>query len=76
VGNAFPPPVAEAVGRAIAAVLRPEQREELLGAYEMEPGDSSSPDMAPEQMAFPVSGTSESQAPSENRVGDFVSAGA
>ncbi|WP_086769791.1 DNA cytosine methyltransferase [Streptomyces bobili] len=75
VGNAFPPPVAEAVGRAIAAVLRPEQREELLGAYEMEPGDSSSPDMAPEQMSFPVSGTSESQTPRENRVGDFVSAG-
>ncbi|MFJ9849519.1 DNA cytosine methyltransferase [Streptomyces sp. NPDC101150] len=30
VGNAFPPPVAEAVGRAIASVLQPERREELL----------------------------------------------
>ncbi|MGW6409228.1 DNA cytosine methyltransferase [Streptomyces vinaceus] len=36
VGNAFPPPVAEAVGRAIAAVLRPEHREELLQGYRME----------------------------------------
>ncbi|MFD4246583.1 DNA cytosine methyltransferase [Streptomyces sp. NPDC058525] len=33
VGNAFPPPVAEAVGRAIAAVLRPEHREELIKGY-------------------------------------------
>ncbi|GHG58128.1 DNA cytosine methyltransferase [Streptomyces griseocarneus] len=33
VGNAFPPPVAEAVGRAIAAVLRPEDQTgaELVG---------------------------------------------
>ncbi|MGW3470801.1 DNA cytosine methyltransferase [Saccharopolyspora sp. NPDC000995] len=36
VGNAFPPPVAEAVGRAIAAVLRPELRDELLVDLEME----------------------------------------
>ncbi|MGE7385420.1 DNA cytosine methyltransferase [Streptomyces sp. NPDC004126] len=36
VGNAFPPPVAEAVGRAIAAVLRPEHRSELLKGYQME----------------------------------------
>ncbi|MFJ6939085.1 DNA cytosine methyltransferase [Streptomyces sp. NPDC101132] len=38
VGNAFPPPVAEAVGRAIAAVLRPAQRDELLAGYEIEGG--------------------------------------
>ncbi|MFE9252951.1 DNA cytosine methyltransferase [Streptomyces sp. NPDC007088] len=36
VGNAFPPPVAEAAGRAIAAVLRPGMREELLKPYRME----------------------------------------
>ncbi|MFJ5090638.1 DNA cytosine methyltransferase [Streptomyces sp. NPDC088674] len=37
VGNAFPPPVAEAVGRAIAAMLRPgEARAELLKPYEMD----------------------------------------
>ncbi|RZU24674.1 DNA cytosine methyltransferase [Streptomyces sp. BK239] len=36
VGNAFPPPVAEAVGRAIAAVLRPEHRDDLLAKYAME----------------------------------------
>ncbi|MCY0934750.1 DNA cytosine methyltransferase [Streptomyces sp. H34-S4] len=36
VGNAFPPPVAEAVGRSIAAVLRPEQRTDLLQGYSFE----------------------------------------
>lgn len=36
VGNAFPPPVAEAAGRAIAAVLRPAEREDLLKPYRME----------------------------------------
>ncbi|GAA0512157.1 DNA (cytosine-5-)-methyltransferase [Saccharopolyspora thermophila] len=37
VGNAFPPPVAEAVGRAIAAVLRPElRRGGFLEGLEME----------------------------------------
>ncbi|MFD9353238.1 DNA cytosine methyltransferase [Streptomyces sp. NPDC060031] len=40
VGNAFPPPVAEAVGRAIAAVLRPERRDELLQGYDFK-GDSA-----------------------------------
>ncbi|MFB7263075.1 DNA cytosine methyltransferase [Streptomyces nojiriensis] len=35
VGNAFPPPVAEAVGRAVAAVLRPEYRDSLLAGYQM-----------------------------------------
>ncbi|MGW6740959.1 DNA cytosine methyltransferase [Streptomyces sp. NPDC055025] len=38
VGNAFPPPVAEAVGRAIAAVLRPELRSKLLESYVMDDG--------------------------------------
>ncbi|TDD47907.1 DNA cytosine methyltransferase [Saccharopolyspora elongata] len=42
VGNAFPPPVAEAVGRAIAAVLRPELRDELLEGLEMEDEIASS----------------------------------
>ena len=75
VGNAFPPPVAEAVGRAIAAVLRPEQRDELLNSYEMEPRDTSPLEATPEQMAFPVSGIPQSQASSNDRVGDFESAG-
>ncbi|RII19717.1 Modification methylase HpaII [Streptomyces sp. YIM 130001] len=39
VGNAFPPPVAEAVGRAIAAVLRPELRDALLAGYVMDGGE-------------------------------------
>ncbi|SNS04549.1 DNA cytosine methyltransferase [Actinacidiphila glaucinigra] len=33
VGNAFPPPVAEAIGRAIAAVLRPAEADSLLEGY-------------------------------------------
>ncbi|KFF96345.1 DNA methyltransferase [Streptomyces scabiei] len=56
VGNAFPPPVAEAVGRAIAAVLRPEHRDELLNGYEMGAGEAESSDLKSEQMALPVSG--------------------
>ncbi|MGW2233724.1 DNA cytosine methyltransferase [Streptomyces sp. NPDC001759] len=58
VGNAFPPPVAEAVGRAIAAVLRPEHRTELLAKYAMESSDSSRPAVAgprAEQMELSVS---------------------
>ncbi|AYN41129.1 DNA (cytosine-5-)-methyltransferase [Streptomyces dangxiongensis] len=54
VGNAFPPPVAEAVGRAIAAVLRPEARNELLRDYVMDTGDGGSESMPTEQMVFPV----------------------
>ncbi|MEU9116922.1 DNA (cytosine-5-)-methyltransferase [Streptomyces sp. NPDC048483] len=36
VGNAFPPPVAEAVGRAIASVLQPERGEKLLEGLAIE----------------------------------------
>ncbi|WP_165986231.1 DNA cytosine methyltransferase [Streptomyces sp. YIM 98790] len=51
VGNAFPPPVAEAVGRAIHAVLRPESREEKLADYVIE-GEGSAPEVPaePEQI--------------------------
>ncbi|MFB7493957.1 DNA cytosine methyltransferase [Streptomyces sp. NPDC056161] len=56
VGNAFPPPVAEAIGRAIAAVLRPEHdRNELLGGYEMDGVDSVPSVPQSEQMTLPVS---------------------
>ncbi|MGW9591588.1 DNA cytosine methyltransferase [Streptomyces chartreusis] len=61
VGNAFPPPVAEAVGRAIAAVLRPEQRDELLKGYVMDEGEAeacSADSGGTEQMTLPVSGRS------------------
>ncbi|WFB86818.1 MULTISPECIES: DNA (cytosine-5-)-methyltransferase [Streptomyces] len=77
VGNAFPPPVAEAVGRAIAAVLRPECREELLADYVM-----GSDQVIPvsgrdgEQLEFPGSDVSRVQASSSNSFGDLVSAGA
>ncbi|MGW5736111.1 MULTISPECIES: DNA cytosine methyltransferase [Streptomyces] len=54
VGNAFPPPVAEAVGRAIAAVLRPSHRDELLAEYVMDSSDGQSRDFA-EQMEFALS---------------------
>ncbi|MFF5983586.1 DNA cytosine methyltransferase [Streptomyces olindensis] len=74
VGNAFPPPVAEAVGRAIAAVLRPEHREELLEGYVMDVSDSPAPKPDPEQMEFPVSGASPCDPAGYDRSGDFVGA--
>ncbi|MFJ1974700.1 DNA cytosine methyltransferase [Streptomyces sp. NPDC087903] len=75
VGNAFPPPVAEAVGRAIAAVLRPEHRDELLSAYEVDtPGAATLNDM-PHQLELSVS-AEESVAPArEHRRGNLVSTG-
>lgn len=56
VGNAFPPPVAEAVGRAIAAVLRPEQRGDLLKGYEVDGEEAGACAPDSEQMVLPVSG--------------------
>ncbi|WP_155054713.1 DNA cytosine methyltransferase [Streptomyces blattellae] len=55
VGNAFPPPVAEAVGRAIAAVLRPEHREELLGNYDIDSSGTAAQDGVPHQMELSIS---------------------
>lgn len=77
VGNAFPPPVAEAVGRAIAAVLRPEHRDELLADYEMDSNrDGAVADGAEaQQMEFPMSETAGTSSASENHVGNFVGAG-
>jgi DNA (cytosine-5)-methyltransferase 1 len=76
VGNAFPPPVAEAVGRAIAAVLRPEYRDELLANYVL---DSSAEGRVTEdeaqQMEFSLSENLETRSASEDRSGDFVGAG-
>ncbi|MGW0764009.1 DNA cytosine methyltransferase [Streptomyces sp. NPDC002676] len=60
VGNAFPPPVAEAVGRAIAAALRPEYRDQLLNGYAMDTGDSEPERKVSEQTALPVSGLPQS----------------
>ncbi|MEU1667175.1 DNA (cytosine-5-)-methyltransferase [Streptomyces sparsogenes] len=76
VGNAFPPPVAEAVGRAIAAVLRPEEREKLLERYVMD--DEQVPETPEEdacQMSvFPASALTETLPASEDRSGDLVGA--
>ncbi|MGW2492501.1 DNA cytosine methyltransferase [Streptomyces sp. NPDC001606] len=55
VGNAFPPPVAEAIGRAIAAVLRPECRDEILRDYEPDGEHSAAEPPQQEQMEIPVS---------------------
>ncbi|WP_406126015.1 DNA cytosine methyltransferase [Streptomyces sp. NBC_00989] len=66
VGNAFPPPVAEAVGRAIGAVLRPEQRDDLLHGYELETGGAASSVSDSEQMALPVSGVSRVRRPARS----------
>lgn len=77
VGNAFPPPVAEAVGRAIAAVLRPEHRDELLASYKLDAsssGGQAPEDSEPQQMEISMSGNVPVPSASENRVGDFVGA--
>jgi DNA (cytosine-5)-methyltransferase 1 len=76
VGNAFPPPVAEAVGRAIAAVLRPEHREELLANYEMEPPARDKPVQAsPRQLEFSNAAVPDPLTPVKDREGDFVGTG-
>ncbi|MFI0811289.1 DNA cytosine methyltransferase [Streptomyces echinatus] len=72
VGNAFPPPVAEAVGRAIAAVLRPEHREELLTEYEMEPAGALPVADVPRQLEISVSAARAALASTQDREGDFV----
>ncbi|MET7314197.1 MULTISPECIES: DNA cytosine methyltransferase [Streptomyces] len=74
VGNAFPPPVAEAVGRAIAAVLRPEHRESLLSGYVMDSAQPAQPDAAV-QMEIPASAGGNSGAPREDSFGDLLGAG-
>ncbi|MFI9339788.1 DNA cytosine methyltransferase [Streptomyces sp. NPDC052773] len=75
VGNAFPPPVAEAVGRAIAAVLRPEHREELLAEYEMEPAGTLPGADVPRQLEISVAVTRAPLATAQDREGDFVGTG-
>ncbi|MFC5200842.1 DNA cytosine methyltransferase [Streptomyces kaempferi] len=75
VGNAFPPPVAEAVGRAIAAVLRPEHRDELLEAYEMDGQVCEANQRSAEQMLLPMSGVSQTRPTRKNRSGDRARAG-
>ncbi|WP_428985909.1 DNA cytosine methyltransferase [Streptomyces pyxinicus] len=72
VGNAFPPPVAEAVGRAIAAVLRPEMREDLLSDYEMDCEGNGSVQGGPEQMILPVSSPPQARAARKDRRGNYV----
>ncbi|MFE2061619.1 DNA cytosine methyltransferase [Streptomyces sp. NPDC059467] len=76
VGNAFPPPVAEAIGRAIAAVLRPEHSGELLGEYELDTDGSASDVPQTEQLFLPVSDRPRltASAPSVNRSSNLVGA--
>ncbi|MGC0377062.1 DNA cytosine methyltransferase [Streptomyces sp. SAI-229] len=75
VGNAFPPPVAEAVGRAIAAVLLPKYREMLTEEYEMEPAGAAPLGDISQQLEISVPTSQASFTPSQHRQGDFVSAG-
>lgn len=70
VGNAFPPPVAEAVGRAIAAVLRPEHREELLRAYSFD--TTAGRDETPQQLELSVSAGGSHAPARENHLGNLV----
>ncbi|MFH9082880.1 DNA cytosine methyltransferase [Streptomyces sp. NPDC017673] len=76
VGNAFPPPVAEAVGRAIAAVLRPEYRDQLLRDYELDTKGVDADVSPAEQMVLPVSGAPVVADPSAaHDRGDLIRAG-
>jgi DNA (cytosine-5)-methyltransferase 1 len=72
VGNAFPPPVAEAVGRAIAAVLRPEHREDLLSNYDIDTSGSAALDDMPRQMELSLSGKTTPAPAREDRRGNLV----
>ncbi|MEW2575021.1 DNA cytosine methyltransferase [Streptomyces syringium] len=75
VGNAFPPPVAEAIGRAIAAVLRPDQREKLLEEYVLDAdGSDSTEKVSYQTAAFGVSELVKPRAASEDRDRDLVGA--
>ncbi|MEU1817906.1 DNA (cytosine-5-)-methyltransferase [Streptomyces roseifaciens] len=47
VGNAFPPPVAEAVGRAIAAVLRPEGNQAAAVGQQLVPAARQEAELSP-----------------------------
>ncbi|MGW0813782.1 DNA cytosine methyltransferase [Streptomyces viridiviolaceus] len=76
VGNAFPPPVAEAVGRAIAAVLLPQYREMLTEDYEMEPVGVTPLADIPQQLEISVPASQAGLTPSQHRQGDFVGTGA
>ncbi|WP_338683509.1 DNA (cytosine-5-)-methyltransferase [Streptomyces acidiscabies] len=79
VGNAFPPPVAEAVGRAIAAVLRPESRSEILKGYELDLDGSAAEIETSEQMELPVKVSARPRIsttpPPVNRRGNLVRTG-
>jgi DNA (cytosine-5)-methyltransferase 1 len=75
VGNAFPPPVAEAVGRAIASVLRPAYREALLDGYEMDSDQGVSRQKAAGQLEIPVSGFGHPRATRKNGISDLLSTG-
>lgn len=75
VGNAFPPPVAEAVGRAIAAALLPDYGDALTRGYEMEPADSSPVEDIPRQLEISVTASHSTRTPSQDRHGDFVGTG-
>lgn len=75
VGNAFPPPVAEAVGRAIAAVLRPEYGDALTREYEMEPAGSGLVEDVPQQLEISVAASHAPRTPSQDRHGDLARTG-
>lgn len=75
VGNAFPPPVAEAIGRAIAAVLRPADQQNLLKGYRLAAsGQVAPPPLYGTQEPLDLSLPGESGTPGDHRSGDLVDA--
>ncbi|MER7056797.1 DNA (cytosine-5-)-methyltransferase [Streptomyces sp. NPDC000351] len=75
VGNAFPPPVAEAVGRAIASVLLPQHREMLTKGYEMEATEAAPVDGVPHQLEISVTARQTRPTPTQDRRSDYVGTG-
>lgn len=70
VGNAFPPPVAKAIGLVIASVLRPELREKLLDGVRTEYVATQSESMPLQtalELAADLSGADVGSAPTDDR---------
>ncbi|MFB7761966.1 DNA cytosine methyltransferase [Streptomyces xiamenensis] len=75
VGNAFPPPVAEAIGRAILAVLNPETAHSFAEKYVLEGQDATElPQPRNEQLTIPPSVDRTRRPAGDHSGSDLVSA--
>ncbi|WP_244809252.1 DNA (cytosine-5-)-methyltransferase [Streptomyces sp. So13.3] len=74
VGNAFPPPVAEAIGRAIASILIPERSSDLLKGLVMEDAGLGAGDSGFIQSQIPESAFAEVNSSRNDRRDNLVGA--